>query len=92
MSIGTVILLTILYGLLVLLVQRAERKRRLLVAVIRVPIGVSIHWYANIRSVGSESTTAIIAALILNFLFWVVIGRYNPVGSSDDIQVIGLDD
>jgi hypothetical protein len=33
-----------------------------------------------------------VVALVVNFLFWLLIGRYNPVGSSEDIQVLGLDD
>lgn len=75
-----------------LLIQRAEASRRKLVLLILVPIGVIIHWYANFRALGSESNTALLLALLLNFIFWLVIGRYNPTGSSDDIRVIGMDD
>jgi len=32
------------------------------------------------------------AALIVNFLYWALFGRYNPVGSSDSIKVYGMDD
>jgi hypothetical protein len=35
---------------------------------------------------------ALVIALALNGLFWVFIGRYNPPGSSEEIDVIGLDD
>ena len=40
----------------------------------------------------SETQAAFVLGLILSFLFWLLIGRYNPIGSSDDIQVIGMDD
>jgi len=46
-------------------------------------------WY---RDIHAEAWTALLIALILNGAFWLFIGRYNPPGSSDDIQVIGLDD
>jgi len=36
--------------------------------------------------------TAVVWALVLNFIFWALIGRYNPPGSSDEIKVIGLKD
>jgi hypothetical protein len=88
----TAILLTLLYGTLILLIQRSERRRRLLVALLLIPIIGVIHWYANVREVGGESNTAVIIAIVFNVLFWLLIGRYNPVGSSDDIKVIGLDD
>ena len=39
-----------------------------------------------------EAWLALGIALVLNFFFWALIGRYNPVASSDEIQVIGMDD
>jgi hypothetical protein len=41
-----------------------------------------------------EMVTAFIAALFLSFVFWLIIGRYNPAGNEDDekIKVYGLDD
>jgi len=47
--------------------------------------------YAMSRGVESEAWTAFIIALILNFLFWALIGRYNPVASKE-VHVLGLDD
>jgi hypothetical protein len=34
---------------------------------------------------------ALLLAILINFVFWALIGRYNPVGSSDSITVIGRD-
>ena len=35
---------------------------------------------------------SIVTALIVNLLFWVFFGRSNPPGSSDAIQVFGMND
>ena len=41
-----------------------------------------------------EMILGITASLVMSFLFWVLIGRYNPVGNKDEdgIKVYGLDD
>jgi hypothetical protein len=41
-----------------------------------------------------EMASAIGASLLLSFVFWLFIGRYNPVGNEDEekIKVYGLDD
>lgn len=44
------------------------------------------------HSIHREAWIALGLALFLNGSYWVLIGRYNPVGSSDEIQVIGMDD
>ncbi|MCC6891189.1 MAG: hypothetical protein IT321_00100 [Anaerolineae bacterium] len=49
-------------------------------------------WLINIRGAWGEAVLGLIIAAVLNFLFYVLIGRYNPVGSSDDIHVLGMDD
>ena len=35
---------------------------------------------------------ALFGAIFFNLLFWIVIGRYNPPASSDEIRVLGLHD
>lgn len=35
---------------------------------------------------------SILTALLVNLLFWVFFGRSNPPGSSDAIQVFGMND
>lgn len=89
---GTVILLTIWLGALLLLWQRTETRRRRIVMLLLLVIGFLTWFWANYRGLGSAFAAALAAALALNFLFWLFIGRYNPVGSSDNIQVIGMDD
>jgi len=39
-----------------------------------------------------ETLIGFIVGFIISGLFWALIGKYNPVGSSDDIQVVGMND
>lgn len=92
MDVGIVVLLTLAIGTMLMVVQRAEPKRRRLVALGMLLIGELIRRYVWFRDFHAEGWTALIAALVINGLFWLLIGRYNPVGSSDRIHVYGLDD
>jgi hypothetical protein len=40
----------------------------------------------------NTNNLSLLTALVLNLIFWVLIGRYNPPGSSDAIKVLGMDD
>ena len=116
MNLGGWLLLTVLFSGLFLIIQRAERKRRLLTAIIML-IMAGIVWSYGIYRIGGDCdapwqllcqtplvtgrfhniaiTTAfwsVGAGLIINFLYWALLGRYNPVGSSDAIKVYGMDD
>jgi hypothetical protein len=92
MDIGALILLTLTISILLFLVQRTETRRRLVVALILAGVGLLIQRYANYRALHMEALVAFILALVINLLYWVIFGRYNPPGSSDDIQVLGMDD
>jgi hypothetical protein len=92
MDTGIALFLTFIIGVMILIVQRVEAKRRLIIALGMLVGGELVRRYVWYRGVHSEAWVALIAALVLNFLFWILIGRYNPVGSSDRIQVIGMDD
>ncbi|MCB9451673.1 MAG: hypothetical protein H6672_09550 [Anaerolineaceae bacterium] len=89
---GSFILLAGSFTIIMLMVQRAERRRRRLVGLFMLVIGILIQRYAVFWKLYDEALFGFIVALILNFLFWALIGRYNPVGTSDDIRVMGLDD
>lgn len=85
--------LTLIFGFFVFLVQRSEKKyRRLVMMIVFLLGGLITAWFMLVRNAWSEGIAAFFLALFLNFLFWLLIGRYNPVGDSDDIQVLGLDD
>jgi hypothetical protein len=92
MDVGITALLTVVMGAMMFFVQRAEPKRRLLVAVVFLVGAELIRRYVWYKELHTEAWVALGVALLINFLFWLFIGRYNPVGSSDRIQVIGMDD
>ncbi len=89
---GVTALLTLIFGLIFLFIQRSERKKRVVVLIAFLVIGELIRRYAFYRNAHSEVWTALVIALVLNAAFWLMFGRYNPPRSSDEIQVIGLDD
>ncbi|MBW4435712.1 MAG: hypothetical protein KME04_01155 [Pleurocapsa minor GSE-CHR-MK-17-07R] len=92
MDAGITLLLIAAFGLMMFLVQRSEKRRRLIVFLTSLIVVELLRRYVWFRDVHSEAWTAFIVALLLNLFFWLFIGRYNPPGSSDDIQVIGMDD
>lgn len=92
MNLELLTLFTLAFGMMIFLIQRSESKRRRLVALLMLIAAELIRRYAVFRDVNTEVLLAFIIALFLNFLFWLLIGRYNPVGSSDNIQVLGMDD
>jgi hypothetical protein len=91
-NVGVLVILAIFMGAMMFMVQRAEAKRRLFVIVIMLGIGELIRRYVFYRGVHTEAWIALVSALIVNLLYWLLIGRYNPPASSDEIRVIGLDD
>ncbi len=86
-------LITVVAALLLMMVQRAEAKRRRMVAGLVFLALLLIRQNAFIKGdLHEETLLAIGLGLLINAMFWLLVGRYNPVGSSDDIQVMGLDD
>ena len=92
MDLRYLLILTVLIGFLLLLIQRTEPKSRRLVAALTIVPGIFIRNFILYREIETEGWLALLLALLLNFAFWVLIGRYNPVASSDEIKVLGLDD
>jgi uncharacterized protein involved in response to NO len=91
-NIGILALLTVFISFILFLIQRAEAKRRLLVAIVMLVIAELIRRYVFYRNVHTEAWIALVIALVINAGFYLFVGRYNPVHSSEEIQVIGLDD
>jgi hypothetical protein len=116
MNVGGWLLLSALFGGLMLVIQRAERKRRIITTVIMAIAGILV-WRYGLYRIGSECDApwhvlcaspvfrqqantiavatvnwAVVSALVINLLFWALLGRYNPPGSSDAIKVYGMDD
>lgn len=85
-------LLVLSLGTVMFVIQRTEAKRRRIVLFVMFFVIVVLVWLVNIRGAWGEAVIGFVVASVLNFLFYVLIGRYNPVGSSDDIHVLGMDD
>ncbi len=110
------VLLTVTFGGLLLLVQRTERKRRMVTLAIMIFVGL-ITWRYAIYRLSNDCdqifravcysnlvrqpalaiayntlNLSLLTAVMLNIVFWVLIGRSNPPGTSDAIQVYGMDD
>jgi hypothetical protein len=89
-----VVILTLFISLMLLIVQRTERKyRRLVFFLFFVTGGLLLVIFVIERGIAGEGWLALFLSLLINVFFWLFIGRYNPVGSSDhNIQVLGMDD
>lgn len=91
MNLGAVLLFVLIYTLLGFIFQRSDPNKRPLVGFCLFIMAVLTQRYADYRLVSSEAWLGLAVALLLNGLFWLMIGRYNPV-DADKIQVIGMDD
>lgn len=75
-----------IYTIGLLVVQRAEMSRRLLVFFIFVFVGLLVWRYAIFRDVRAEHNWGLLTALLINLGFWILIGRH--FAPEDKIEVI----
>ena len=80
-----------LYAGMLLIVQRSEKTRRIVVLWIMAFVGLLIWRTAEFRGSESEHEWGLLVAGAINALFWYFIGRRFPPASSDAIEVIGLE-
>lgn len=116
MNTGGWLLLSLVFGALLLIVQRTELKRRNVAFIIILIVGFVVwryalyrmiiecnelveivcraRWHQQAKAAIAYNTinVALVTAIVVNILFWIFFGRSNPPGSSDSIQVYGLDD
>lgn len=92
MDLGLFLLLLFVLSTILFVIQRTEAKRRRVVIIVMGFLTLIVLWFVNLRQIWGEAILIFLLALFLNFLFWLLIGRYNPVGSSDSIRVLGMDD
>ena len=86
-------LISILVALLLVMIQRTEPKRRRLAAIVVFPMLLILRQYAFLKGdLHEETLLGFIIGFALGFFFWLLIGRYNPVGRDSDVKVIGMDD
>ncbi len=93
MDLNYLALISVLVTLLLIMIQRAEPARRRLVAGFVLVCLLIIRHNAFIKDdLHDETLLAFVLGLILSALFWLLVGKYNPPGNSDEIRVIGMDD
>ncbi|MFZ4828907.1 MAG: hypothetical protein ACOYLB_16275 [Phototrophicaceae bacterium] len=92
MNTQTILLFTITFAILQLAVQRSDRTKRGGVRTFWLLMVTLIGVYAVFTTRFLEVIVAFILGGIISGLYWILIGRYNPVKSSEDIKVLGLDD
>jgi hypothetical protein len=93
MNIPNLIVLAILLSLMLLAVQRGEKKRRWLIALVLLgPSGFLIYRWALYKNQVQETLVAAGIAVALNLLFWIAYGRTHPPLSSDEIHVAGMEE
>lgn len=92
MNWGSFIILTGWFGMMFLLIQRTEIRRRRTVSILMFFAGILTFMWGSGQNLTGVVLIALLTAFVFNFLFWLLIGRYNPVGSSEDIRVIRMDD
>ena len=79
--------------LLLLMIQRTEPKRRRLAGILVALALLVIRHNAFLKgNLHYETLLAFVIALLLSALFWLLIGRYNPVQSVSEVRVVGMDD
>ena len=93
MDINYIALISATVAFLLVFVQRTEKTKRRIVWTVIILCFLVIRHNAFLKGdLHEETLVGFIIGFLLSGLFWLLIGKYNPVGSSDDIQVIGMDD
>lgn len=86
-------LIALLVALLLVMIQRTEPKRRRLAVILVIPTLLIIRQNAFLKGdLHEETLLAFAIGFVLSLLFWLLIGRYNPVGRDGEVKVIGMDD
>lgn len=93
MDLNYIALIAITVSLLFILIQRtAPNRRRLSIAFVILCLLI-IHHNTSIKNdLHEETLLAFLLGLLVSGLFWLLIGRYNPVDKDEEIQVMGMDD
>lgn len=93
METNYIALISVTVALLLIFVQRTELTKRRIVWTVVILCFIVIRHNAFIKGdLHEETLIGFIVGFILSGLFWALIGKYNPVGTSDDIQVMGMND
>lgn len=80
-----------LYAFFLLATQRAEKAGRRVVFFTMSFVGLLVWRTALFYDYESENAWALISALATNLVIWLTIGQMFPPGSSDTIEVVGME-
>ena len=93
MDFNYIALIAVTVTLLFILIQRTDpKRRRLSIAFVILCLFIIRHNTVMKRDLHEETLFAFILGVLASGLFWLLIGRYNPVDNNDEIQVMGMDD
>ena len=93
MDIGYIALISVTFALLFILIQRTEKTKRRISWALLILGAILVRHIALLKdTLYVESFIGFIVGFVLSAIFWLLIGQYNPVGTSDNIHVIGMDD
>lgn len=86
---GYTLLIAFSFGALLIIAQRvvANRRRMMRGFIVFMAIFLMIRYELHF-----ENVIGYIIAIFISFLFWLLIGRYNPVSNDSGIKVYGMDD
>lgn len=86
-------LISIIVMFLFIMIQRTKpNRRRLSFAFVVLCLLVIRHYTTLKNDLHEETLIAFALGVVLSGIFWLLIGRYNPVASDDGIRVMGMDD
>jgi predicted membrane protein len=87
---GYILVVGIGFGLLLIFAQRIVPKHKRMFRGFLATMMVILFFSRDILR--TENLIGYVLALVFSFLFWLLIGRYNPVNDKDEIKVYGLND
>lgn len=86
-------LITIIVMFLFIMIQRSDpKRRRLFIAFVVLCLLVIRHYTTLKNDLYEETLIGFMLGVVLSGIFWLLIGRYNPVTTDDEIRVMGMDD
>jgi len=93
MDTGYIALIATIVTFLMIFVQRTEKTKRRMTWGFAILCFLIIRHNAFLKSdFHAETLIAFIIGFVISGIFWLFVGKYNPVGNSDEMKVMGLDD
>jgi Ca2+/Na+ antiporter len=88
---GYILLIAIVFGILLIISQRVITKHKRMFRGFIVSMGILLMCRYD-SSYQIANLIGYMIAIVISFLFWFFVGRYNPVNDADEIKVYGLND